>query len=487
MPSSLQVDLLVIGSGASGMTTAARAAQAGARVLVVEKAPQTGGSAAISGGFVWTAAEVDALLAEDPGADPALVRALVEGFPAGIDWLRWLGLTLSDEITGIYGFGRGFRIDPNLYLDRCRSLVASAGGEVVVGTQVEELQRSGGSAAGALLTAPDGRQLAVDADWTVLATGGFQASSELRREHIHASADRMLVRANAHSSGGGLRLGLSVGAEATADMAGFYGHLVPSPLTAFPPESFIPFAQLHSAYCLLLDARGRRFTDESLGDHKNVQALVRHPSVTAILVADGEIHRTQVLSEYIPGLPSIDRLQVAVDAGARLAKEQSLAQLADSVAAWGADGARFLRTLTEYNEAARRNPSLLDPPRRKHLQPLETPPYFALEVQPAITFSYGGLRADAAGRVLGKDGPVGGLLAAGIDVGGVFHRGYAGGLARALVSGMRAAQTATGDAASSRRLGCAPRRRRSAPARARGQGPVDQEQRARGAPKEEDA
>lgn len=106
MSSSLQVDLLVIGSGAAGMTTAARAARAGARVRVVEKAPQTGGSAAISGGFVWTAAEVDVLLAEDPHADESLVSALVEGFPEGIDWLRSLGIALSGEINGIYGFGR---------------------------------------------------------------------------------------------------------------------------------------------------------------------------------------------------------------------------------------------------------------------------------------------------------------------------------------------------------------------------------------------
>ena len=442
MSSSTAVDLLVIGSGASGMTTAARAAQAGARVLVVEKARETGGSAAISGGFVWTAAEVDALLAEDPDADASLVSALVEGFPEGIEWLRSLGLTLSEEITGIYGFGHGFRIDPNAYLDRCRSIVESAGGRLLAEMQINELKRDGARVIGAIAAAADGQSIAIGAPSTVLATGGFQADAALRARHIHPNADRMLVRANPHSDGDGLRLGLAAGAEPTADMAGFYGHLVPSPLETFPPESFIPFAQLHSAYCLLLDEHGSRFTDESLGDHKNVQALVRHPTDKAILVADGEIHRTQVLAEYISGLPSIDRLRIAAEAGARFAKEGSLAELADSVAAWGADGPRFLRTLTEYNERARVDSGQLDPPRSKHSQPLQTPPYFALEVQPAITFSYGGLRADAGGRVLGSAGPVPGLLAAGIDVGGVFHRGYAGGLARGLVSGMRAAETA---------------------------------------------
>ena len=443
MPNPHQVDLLVIGSGASGMTTAARAAQAGARVRVIEKATRTGGSAAISGGFVWTASEVDALMAEDPGADETLVSALVGGFPDGLDWLRSLGLKLSDEITGIYGFGSGHRIDPNAYLDYCRSLVEDSGGDIVTDVRVDDLRRDGARVVGADVTIAGANEIQIDARSTVLATGGFQASGSLRIEHIHPNADRALVRSNTDSTGDGLRLGLEAGAERTDDMRGFYGHLVPSPLAEFPPAMFIPFAQLHSAYCLLVDRSGQRFTDESLGDHKNVQAVVVHPEVKAILVADGEVHSERVLAEYIRGLPSIDRLQVAADAGGRFAKAGSLGELAELVAAWGVDDTRFLRTLNEYNDVSSHDPTRLDPPRSRHSQPLMTPPYFALEVQPAITFTYGGLRADADGRVLASDGPIPGLLAAGIDVGGVFHRGYAGGLARALVSGMRAAATAT--------------------------------------------
>lgn len=131
---------------------------------------------------------------------------------------------------------------------------------------------------------------------------------------------------------------------------------------------------LHSAYCLLLGEDGARFTDESQGDHRNTQAVLAQPRAKAILVADGEIHRTRVLSEYIPGLPRIDRLQVAADAGARFAKAESLGELAEAVVAWGVDGAACLRTLTRYNELARDEQGLLDPPRLKHAKPLETPP-----------------------------------------------------------------------------------------------------------------
>ena len=46
-------DVLVVGSGASGMSTAVTAASQGLKVLVVEKEPRFGGTTARSGGWLW--------------------------------------------------------------------------------------------------------------------------------------------------------------------------------------------------------------------------------------------------------------------------------------------------------------------------------------------------------------------------------------------------------------------------------------------------
>jgi predicted oxidoreductase len=77
------------------------------------------------------------------------------------------------------------------------------------------------------------------------------------------------------------------------------------------------------------------------------------------------------------------------------------------------------------------------------LTPLVDPPYYVVELIPAITNTWGGLRIDADTRVLAADGkPIPGLLAAGADAGGLYHRAYGGSLAAGLTFGIRAAETA---------------------------------------------
>ena len=48
-----EYDVLVVGTGASGMSAAVTAAYAGLKVLVVEKAALFGGTTARSGGWLW--------------------------------------------------------------------------------------------------------------------------------------------------------------------------------------------------------------------------------------------------------------------------------------------------------------------------------------------------------------------------------------------------------------------------------------------------
>jgi len=70
-PRQHECDVLVIGSGAGGLSTAVTAAKHGLNVLVVEKAPVFGGTTAFSGGVLWIPGNPHCPAAKDDTRDAA--------------------------------------------------------------------------------------------------------------------------------------------------------------------------------------------------------------------------------------------------------------------------------------------------------------------------------------------------------------------------------------------------------------------------------
>jgi succinate dehydrogenase/fumarate reductase flavoprotein subunit len=128
----MEWDVIVVGSGASGLTAAVRAAHARLKVLVVEKANYFGGTTALSGGGIWIPNNPQAHAAGivDPPervrqyvlevigktAHPELIDAYLATGPAMVRWLAentpvefLLSPETSDwypEIPGASRFGR---------------------------------------------------------------------------------------------------------------------------------------------------------------------------------------------------------------------------------------------------------------------------------------------------------------------------------------------------------------------------------------------
>jgi succinate dehydrogenase/fumarate reductase flavoprotein subunit len=407
-------DLLVAGGGVAGMAAAARATGQGAQVLLTEKGHRLGGSGALSAGILWTAPDLHTFESVCPRGDRELGRVLVEGFDGAVELAREAGVEVSERWTGQMGFGVAVRIDMLGLLDRWEKDVLGAGGEIRRRTAVDELLLdTKGAVRGALV---DGEE--VEAGAVLLATGGFQGDPKAVREFIGPGADLMPLRSNPHSTGDGLRMGRAVGAALAGPMDGFYGHLVPAPLERFGPDDYLPLTQYHSRHSTLVNRHGRRFTCEDWGDEVSNQALLRQPGMRAWLLCDERVRRDHAVGAPYPHGQVVDRFELARTAGARLRRAESLDELAD---------------LAEQDV----------------LERLSEPPFWALEVQPTITFTFGGLRADANGRVLdGYERPIPGLFAAGADVGGLQDTGYVGGLVLGLVFGPRTADAALGRSAS---------------------------------------
>jgi tricarballylate dehydrogenase len=410
------VEAVIVGAGFAGMTAAAAASEQGATVLVLERAPTIGGSAAISGGYVWTANDQESLRHEDSGEFQVHGHLVVDGYNDVSAWLAELAPPLTDEQPNLHGRGRKFDL-PLLVAAMARRVYA-AGGSVRVGAKVADIERG-----------DDGFSLAVESEGgvrdvrtraVVLATGGRQADPAVRRSLVEGGDVLPPLRGNAYSRGDGAAIAVSVGASTNFANEGFYGHLFADGVQPLAPLDFIAFALYHSEEGVMFDRAGRRFADETRGDHNNTMAVAEHGG-RALLLWSEDVQERAGGRPFVGGSLPMDRWGFSRDRGGRADSAADAATLLPLVRSWGY---QLELDALEDGEVRER---------------LGSKRIFAADVVPAVTMTFGGVEVDGEGRAVGGDGsPIAGLYVAGGDTSDVYHRGYAGGLCAAAVTGRRA-------------------------------------------------
>ena len=338
---------------------------------------------------------------------------------------------MSDPQPVLKGIGR--QIDVVGFFARTQRLVEAKGGMIFTHSKVTDLLVEEGAVIGAVVVDhATGERAQIDASATVLATGGFHGNGALREHFGLPNGQSLIPRGNPHNKGGGLELGLSVGAGVSRGMSSFYGHPVPYPLQKLERRDYTMLVQYQVMQGILLDKSGTRFCDESLSYSYAAQCIASQG--TALLIIDERCRRDHLLKPFLPGMESgLDKMAEGGARGANYARG-SLAEVATACAAWGYSERGVTESVSEFN----RDPSRM---RTRYREPLAEAPYSALEVQGSITFTFGGLAADVDGRVLDEKGqPIRGLFAAGVEAGGLSVAGYAGGLVRGLTLGRRTAR-----------------------------------------------
>ncbi len=459
-------DLVIVGGGFAGLVAANRATQLGLKVVVLERgADETyacnsryaGGVLHISYHDVLEApSEIVRAVEEitEGYADHALVTALAGASRRAIEWLVEEGASFATEgsiswrqhvlaprrppVTHMQWQGIG----ADATLRRLEQNLVRRGGEVHRGTRALSLIMEEGRCVGVEAQADRTRRAYV-ASAVLLADGGFQADLELLRKHVSPAPQALKQRNAGTGLGDGLRMARQVGA-AESTLEAFYGHLLSR--DAFHNERLWPYPQVDelAAAGVVVDASGRRIADEGMGGVylSNAVARLADPA-SATVIFDEAIWQGPGRGASIPPNP------VLVKEGGTLYQAASVAELARLA---GLPAHELESTLQAYNDAVRSGRcAALEPLRSSHKRApmgIAAPPFYAVPICAGITFTMGGITIDAAARVLRPDrAPIAGLYAAGSNTGGLDGGracGYAGGLMKAIVFGLLAAEHAGG-------------------------------------------
>jgi tricarballylate dehydrogenase len=465
-------DVIVIGGGNAALCAALSAREHGAKVLVLERAPeeQRGGNSAYTGGgfrMVHHGAETVKTVVPDLSegeiastdfgeytaeqyfddlgrvtqwyCDPDLAETVVRQSTETVQWLYGRGVRFVPR------FGRyAFKHEGKFTFFGGTVVEAAGGGRGLVqaeykaaerhgvairyNTQAIALRRGRGGVEGVRVVA-DGVEEDIRAIAVVLAAGGFEANREWRTRYLGPGWEMAKVRGTRYNTGDGIRMALDIGAQAYGQWSGCHSVSWERHAPDFG-EIDRPVTMSRNGYpfSIMVNAEGRRFVDEG-ADFRNYtyakygRVVLEQPGSYAWHVFDSQVEHL-LHEEY--------RSRGATKVVANTL-EELVAKMED------VNPPQFLQTVREFNTAVKReaafNPNVKDGKcttglainKSNWANPIEKPPFSAYAVTCGITFTFGGLKIDTATRVLDiADAPLPGLYAAGELVGGLFYYNYPG-------------------------------------------------------------
>lgn len=487
-------DVIVVGAGNAALCAAIAAANKGARVTVIEAAPEAemGGNTAYTAGAMRYAFNgvddirtlvpdlTDDIIANtDFGTytedqffddmfrvtqfrtDPEMVETLVKKSLSTLQWMKAQGVKFQTshgrqayKVDGKFKFWGGLSCEiwgggPGLV----EMLVASArkkGINIMFETTAHELVYDDGKVTGVRVVS-HGKAAVLHSKSLVLACGGFESNPEMRSSYLGPNWDLAKVRGTRFNMGFGHKMALKIGAMPYGHWSGAHavGWELNSP--AFGDLAVGDAYQKHSyPFGIMVNARGERFVDEG-ADFRNYT----YAKYGREILAQPGLFAWQVFDKKIIGLLRDEYrirqvTKVSADTLEELAKKME-----------GVDAQGFLKTVAEYNAAVTTNipfnPNIKDGraavglrvPKSNWANQVNEGPFEAYAVTCGVTFTFGGLKISDKAQVENTEGTeIPGLYAAGEIVGGLFYHNYPGGsgLTAGAVFGKIAGESAATDA-----------------------------------------
>jgi tricarballylate dehydrogenase len=435
-------DVVVIGGGNAGLSAALTARRAGARVLVLERAPRElrGGNSRHTRNLRCAhAAPTDMLTDSYPGGqlladlvrvndgetDEALAALVAARSSECVPWMAGFGArfqaalrgTLQLSRTNAFFLGGGTALMNSYY-----AAAEKLGIDVRYDAEVTRLEIRDGAFESALVRSK-GAEQAVRARAVVVAAGGFEANLEWLREAWGDAARNFLIRGTPYNTGTMLRALLDAGAAPIGSPSECHAVAIDARAPKFDGGIVTRLDCLPLG--IVVDRDAQRFYDEGEDVWPKRYAIwgklvARRPGQIAYSIVDAKVRGLFMPPAY----PAIEG-ESSRELAARL----------------GLPAERLEATLDEFNQAVRPgsfdhttlddcSTAGLSPDKTHWAQRLDTPPYAAYPLRPGITFTYLSVRVDAEARVLATNGaPFKNVYAAGeIMAGNVLRKGYIAGI-----------------------------------------------------------
>jgi fumarate reductase flavoprotein subunit len=441
---NVNTDLVIVGGGAAGMVAAVTAAEAGARVIVFEKAAHTGGAANLAAGPFGVESRLQRMnhveFTRDQAfqffmdfthwsVDARLVRAYINKSGSTIDWLENMGVKFRDPVNF---HPDGFLVWYTI-IGRAPEMIKvltkrakELGVEIYFKAPVKQILKKKGRTVGVIAEDKSKEAIQANAKAVIIGTGGFGDNAEWMKKYFgYEWGSDLFSHRVPGLTGDGIKMAWEAGAAET-DMNMVWGLDLAHPY-------FGPWGGLEGQTMgfglffdpnLMVNILGERFLNEGIVRNWPfmANAIRRQKNHCAFMIFDENARKYFDRSPRKVNLTA--NIKIVQDKGYKdLFAANSLEELCVKT---GIDLKGLQKTVDEYNNACKVGRDELFGKSYKHLKPVEQPKFYAARFNVSGTFgTVGGIKINYKTEVLTKEYTViPGLYATGGDANALYAGTY---------------------------------------------------------------
>jgi tricarballylate dehydrogenase len=468
-------DVVVVGCGVAGLSAGVAAAEGGAKVAILERAPKEdrGGNSRYTDAWLRMSSEeevapdlVDLFMERGHGAigpelikdlandyatwpqntraypftDPEIVSALSEEAPHTMAWLKTHGVRFTYNAPMRLQKGP-MRLAPSGGGAAIVEALATSAEKLGVEIMYETTGRSlllddAGNIRGLRCWSKSRGNFALESKAVVCASGGYEGNLEMMTRYVghNAHLTRPVSLGGYYNKGEGIEMMLAAGAAAAGQYDMFHGE----PIDPRSPRHEALVAVLN--YGILVNVDGKRFFDEGTNRYELMYdevswTIMRQKRGLVHFIADARLFdipniRTRIKTDQEPiRARSISELARLID----VAEDK----LAETIRTFNAATREGHYDTTQLDGLATQG---LAVPKSNWARPIDESDLVAYPVMCGNCFTCGGVKITRDAQVVNRDGePIPGLFAAGETV-GLYYGLYIGATSvlRGLVFGRQA-------------------------------------------------